>query len=368
LNDVRIVAVATANPPLRVSQEETYQAYVNWLPLSDRAKNLLHRIFVINNSIGYRHFGMDSLADMLLDSQDALIARYQKFAVRAAVEAAQGALRRAHIGPDGAGPAGDEDGVPVSPQEIDAIVVNSCTGYLCPGLTSYVAEALELRSDIHPFDLQGMGCGAALPNLESAYNYLQAHPNSTALAIAVEICSATLYFDEAPDILISNALFGDGAAAALLTNRPGQGGVRLRGFSAGLYPQDREHLYFRTENSKLRNVLSVKVPAVGARNGGEVINRLLAEQGLAHDDIDHWIVHPGGQKVLDTFQEALALPPDALDASRKVLYNYGNMSSASVLFVLEEVLRNGATHSGGTGVMCSFGAGFGAYAGLLEFL
>ena len=368
MNDVRIIAVATANPPLRVSQEESYQAYVNWLPLSDRAKDLLHRIFVVNNSIGYRYFGMDSLADILLDSQDALIARYKKFGVRTAVEAAQKALARAQIGPDGAGPSGDEDGVPVPPEAIDAIVVNSSTGYLCPGLTSYVAEALGLRSDVRPYDLQGMGCGAALPNLESAYNYLQAHPDSTVLAIAVEICSATLYFDEAPDILISNALFGDGAGAVVLTNRPGQGGVRLRGFSAGLYPQDREHLYFRTENSKLRNVLSVQVPAVGARNGGEVIDRLLAGHGLAHDGIDHWLVHPGGQKVLDAFQEALALPPDALDASRKVLYEHGNMSSASVLFVLEEALRNGAIRPGDAGVMCSFGAGFGAYAGLLEFL
>jgi predicted naringenin-chalcone synthase len=368
VTDVRIIAVATANPPLRVSQEETYEAYVNWLPLSERAKALLERIFLVNDSIGYRHFGMDSLADILLDSQDALIARYRKFGVQTAVDAAEKALRQTHVGREGAGPVGDEDGVPTSPAQIDAVIVNSCTGYLCPGLTSYVAEALELRPDVRPFDLQGMGCGAALPNLQSAYNYLQAHPNSTVLSIAVEICSATLYFDEAPDILISNALFGDGAAAVLLTNRPGQGGIQLRGFSAGLYPQDREHLYFRTENSKLRNVLSIEVPTVGARHGGEVIGRLLAEHALGRDGIDHWIVHPGGQKVLDAFQEALGLPPEALVASRKVLYNYGNMSSASVLFVLEELLRNGVTRPGDIGVMCSFGAGFGAYAGLMELL
>ncbi len=352
MNDVRVIALGTANPPLRISQEESYQAYVSMLSLSDRAIALLRRIFLDNRSIGHRHFGMDSLDDILRNSQDELITRYRKFAVQTSVQAAQEALRRAGLGPE----------------DLDAIVVNSCTGYLCPGLTSYVAEALGLRPEIRPFDLQGMGCGAALPNLETAYNYLQAHTESTVLAIAVEICSATLYFDEAPDILISNALFGDGAGAVVLTNRPGQGGVRLRGFAAGLYPQDREHLFFRTENSKLRNVLSVEVPVVGARNGGEVIDRLLAEQGLAQDGIDHWIVHPGGQKVLDAFQEGLALAPDALDASRKVLYNYGNMSSASVLFVLEEFLRNGTTQPGDTGVMCSFGAGFGAYAGLLEFL
>jgi predicted naringenin-chalcone synthase len=350
--DVQIAAMGTANPPLRLSQETAFEIYTSLVPLSDRARSLMERIFVSNQSIGYRHLGLDSPTDLLQESQDELIARYRKYGVRVAVEAANKALSSAGL----------------TPKEIDALVVNSCTGYLCPGLTSYVAEALPLRADVHPFDLQGMGCGAALPNLETAYNFLQTHPESNVLIIAVEICSATLYLDEAPDILISNSLFGDGAAAAVLTNRPGNGQVRLKGFSAGLYPQDREHLHYRTENSKLRNVLSVDVPAVGARRGKEVIDRLLAQNGKGYPDIQHWILHPGGQKILDAFESELNLPEQALAASRKVLYNYGNMSSASVLFVLDEVLRNHAPQAGDAGLMCSFGAGFGAYAGLVEFL
>ncbi len=232
------------------------------------------------------------LSDVLEQDQDKLIARYKKHGVPVAVEAAEKAL-------DNAG---------LSPQDIDGLVVNTCTGYLCPGLTSYVAEALPLRPDVRPFDLQGMGCGAALPNLETAHNFLQVHPDSNVLSIAVEICSATLYLDEAPDILISNALFGDGAAAAVLTNRPGNGQVQLKGFSAGLYPQDREHLHYRTENSKLRNVLSIEVPEVGARRSKEVIDRLLAQTGQGLSDIQHWIVHPGGQKILDAVKDGLDLP------------------------------------------------------------
>jgi predicted naringenin-chalcone synthase len=344
--------MGTANPPLRVSQEETYRAYVNLTSLSDKAGSLLERIFLNNHSIGYRHFGMDSMADMVCDSQDDLIARYRKFGVQVAVEAANKALARAGL----------------TPEQIDGVVINSCTGYLCPGLSSYVAEALPLRSDVWPLDLQGMGCGGALPNLKSAYDFLQAEPDSYVLSIAVEICSATLFFDESPDILISNALFGDGAAAAVLTNRPGEGGIRLRGFSAGLYPQDREHLYFRTEQSKLRNVLSVEVPAVGARHGREVIERLLAATGVRQEEIRHWVIHPGGERVLDAVEQAMGLPAEALTASRKVLYDYGNMSSASVLFVLDDVMRHHDPRPGDRGVLCSFGAGFGAYAGLIEFL
>jgi predicted naringenin-chalcone synthase len=350
--DVRIAGLATANPPLRLSQEESYRAYVSFLPLSDKAKSLLQRVFVDNQSIGYRHFGMDKLTDVLQDSQDELIARYRRFGVQVAVEAANKALNEASLTPD----------------DIDGLVVNTCTGYLCPGLTSYVAEALSLRADVRPFDLQGMGCGGAVPNLETAHNFLQAQPNSNVLIIAVEICSATVYFDEAPDILISNALFGDGAAAAVLTNRPGSGGIRLKRFAAGLYPQDRQYLHYRTENSKLRNVLSMRVPVVGARRGKEVIDRLLSGNGTGYRDIRHWIVHPGGEKVLDAFEQALSLPEEALAPSRKVLYDYGNMSSATVLFVLEEVLRNQAPSPGDVAVIVSFGAGFSAYAGLLEFL
>ena len=351
MRDVHILSLATANPPLRVAQEETFQAYIELLHLSDKAKALLQRIFIDNKSIGYRYFGMDAMTDILKNSQDELIARYRRFALDISVEASREALDRAGLTPD----------------DVDAVVVNSCTGYLCPGLTSYIAEALPLRADVWPFDLQGMGCGGAVPNLETAYNYLQAHPDSNVLAIAVEICSATIYFDEAPDILISNALFGDGAAAIVLTNRPRQGGIRLAGFAAGLYPQDREALYFRTENSRLRNVLSIEVPAVGARHGKEVIGRLLSAQGIAHDDIDHWLLHPGGQRVLDALEVGLGLPPEALAPSRAVLYQYGNMSSVSVLFVLDELLHNHDPQPGDRGVICSFGAGFGAYAALIEF-
>ena len=201
--DVRIVGLGTANPPLRMSQAESYEAYSRLLPLSEKAATMLRRVFVDNQSIGYRNFGMDVVEDILDNSQDELIARYQKYGLQVAVEAANRAMRDAGL----------------QPEDIDSLVVNTCTGYLCPGLTSYVAETLPLRDDVRPFDLQGMGCGGALPNLETAYNFLQAHPDSNVLIIAVEICSATVYFDEAPDILISNAIFGDGAAAAVLTNR-----------------------------------------------------------------------------------------------------------------------------------------------------
>ncbi len=350
MKEIRLIGLGTAVPALRLSQEEIYQAYISEMPLSAEARHLLRHIMIENRAIGFRHLGMDKLNDTLTETQDALIARYRRFAVPIGTAAARAALNQAQL----------------PPEAVDALVVNSCTGYLCPGLTSYLAQELGLRRDIHPFDLQGMGCGGALPNLETAAGWLQLHPEATVLSIAVEICTATLYFSEEPDVLISNAIFGDGAAAALLTARPGPG-PRLHSFTAGLYPEDRDYLHYRTENSRLRNVLSVRVPALGGRHARQVIEQLLQKTGLRPEEIAHWIIHPGGEKVLDAVEQTLELPPSALALSRQVLYNYGNMSSPSLLFVLEETLRSRRPRAGDRAVLCSFGAGFSTFAALMEF-
>ncbi len=349
--DIRLIGLGTANPPLRLAQEEVYQAYVDLLPLSETARGLLHKFLIEEKSIAFRHFGMDRIADALQDSQDQLIARYEKFAVPTAVEAAQRALAEAGL----------------AASEVDAIVANTCTGYLCPGLTSYVSQALGLRPEVRPFDLMGMGCGGALPALETGYNYLCANKDGYVLTLSVEICTATIYFCEEPGILVSNSIFGDGAAATVLTNRPGGEGILLRGFASGLFPEHREKLRYVTANSRLKNSLSPRVPFLGARHSQEVVGRLLAAEDLSAQNIDHWMVHPGGRKVLDVFESALDLPTDALAPSRTVLYSYGNMSSPSVLFVLQEVRQNHAPRPGSLGMLCSFGAGFAAFAGLVEF-
>lgn len=201
----------------------------------------------------------------------------------------------------------------------------------------------------------------------AAANYLTAHEDHCALSIAVEVCSATLFFSEDPDILVSNAIFGDGAAAMVITGSRRDAGVRLLGMASGLYPEGRQHLQYRWEDSRLRNVLSARVPVLGARYARDVVEKLLVQHSLDTEDIAHWIIHPGGQKVLDAFERTVGLPPEALLPSRRILHDYGNMSSASVLFVLDTLLRGQSPAPGALGLMCSFGAGFSAYAGLIQF-
>ena len=349
--DVRLVGLGTANPPYRVSQREIYDTYVELVPMSQKARDVLKQVLVDNQSIAYRNMAMDSLAECVLhNTQDELIARYQKHAVPTALEAARAALDQAGL----------------APTEIDAVAVNTCTGYLCPGLTSYVAEGLGLRKNVHPFDLQGMGCGGAIPCLETGYNYLQAHPSCNVLTLSVEMCTATIFFSEDPAILVSNAIFGDGAAATILTNRANARGLRLTSFGSGLFPEYRQYLQYTTEDGKLKNVLSQRVPTLGARCGKQAVDDLLSGMCLSYGDVAHWVVHTGGEKVLDAFQRSLALPDEAVRAARTVLHDYGNMSSASVLFVLVETLRSHVVRPGDRLMMVSFGAGFSAFAALLE--
>jgi alkylresorcinol/alkylpyrone synthase len=249
--------------------------------------------------------------------------------------------------------------------------VNSCTGYLCPGLTSYIAEDVGLSSHIMVCDLMGMGCGGALPNLEVATGMLLRRPEKPVLSVAVEICTATLFMGEDPGLVVSNAIFGDGAAAAVLDMSAPRAqappGMQIVDFQSGLFPEHRAHLHYRTENHRLRNVLGPRVPLIGAKTARSVAERLLERHGLEFDDIAHWAVHPGGTAVLDSVERILKLAPEKLRHSRAVFAEYGNMSSPSVMFVLKRILEHEQPADGELGLMIAFGAGFSAFAALVRF-
>ena len=154
-------------------------------------------------------------------------------------------------------------------EEIDALVISTCTGYLCPGLTSYVGEQLGCRPDVLTLDLVGQGCVAALPNLAASEALLTAGRCRRVLSICVEVCSAALYFDDDPGVLISACLFGDGAGAAVLANSPdGKRPVKWKTSGSLLEPGNRDLLRFEYKAGMLRNILAPQVPAVAARAGG----------------------------------------------------------------------------------------------------
>jgi len=337
-----------------VTQADALRIFETDFRLASGERALYRKILTSDGPIQGRYIAMNHTGEAVVDDQDELVRRFRTHGRRLAAHAARQALTRAGI----------------AASELGGIVVNTCTGYLCPGLSSYVAEALDAGPFVRANDLMGMGCGAALPNLEAARNMLAARPERPVLSIAVEICSATLFMDPDPGVIVSNCIFGDGAAAVVMESGNGTaagGLVSLVDFEAGLFPEYRSQLHYRTEKHRLRNVLGKRVPIIGAETTARVVDRLLERNGVNRREIAWWAVHPGGTRVLERMQQKFHLPPSALRFSYKILNRYGNMSSPSVLFILEEIVERGAPKKGDKGLMVTFGAGFSAFAALLEF-
>jgi alkylresorcinol/alkylpyrone synthase len=254
----------------------------------------------------------------------------------------------------------------VEPRAVDAVIVSTCTGYLCPGLTSYVAERLGLRADVLALDLVGQGCGAAVPNLRTADALVASQRCEQVLSVCVEVCSAAMYFDDDPGVLISACLFGDGAGAAVLAARPLANARRIEWKTSGatLDPASRDLLRFDQRNGLLRNILTPPVPALAARWAGEVFREAATRADVKRKEIANWILHAGGRDVLMALRTQFDLDETDLRWSAEVLRDLGNVSSPFVFHVLERALRHGAR--GGWWWISSFGAGFSCHGALLE--
>jgi len=347
------LGLGTALPPLRISQRECWDAFGQstvWNELSGRSQALLRKVLLGDNGIATRHIAVDDLASAFIVTPDALHARFSLQAPRLAIESARQALARASVAPD----------------EIDAVVVSTCTGYLCPGLTSYVSEGLGLRSDALALDLVGQGCGAAVPNLRAADGLLKSGSAGKVLSICAEVCSAALYLENDPGVLISACLFGDGAAAAVLSNHPPKSGRRVEWKSAStrLSPAERDQVRFEQKGGMLRNILTREVPALVGRDARQLFDNALALAGLTPAEVNGWIFHSGGRDVLSALRLSLDLTDHDLRYSTAVLRDLGNMSSPSVLFALIAALADDAP--GGWWWLSSFGAGFSSHGALLR--
>ncbi len=333
-------ALATANPPAKFTQDDCWEVARHSAAVSrlnERAQFILKKVLTGDNGIATRHFALDDL-DRIFDlNADELNAAFRDAAPRLALAALRPALEQAQV----------------RPADLDALLICTCTGYLCPGLTSYVAEELGLRTDAWLQDLVGLGCGAAIPMLRAASHVLAAKPDATVACVAVEICSAAFYFDNDPGVLISACLFGDGAAASVWRATPAAGGLRCFEFNTLHWPAERDRLRFETREGKLRNLLHRSVPEVASR----AVAQLWGERGPR--PVKKILSHAGGRDVLTAIEAAV--PGYPLVESANVLRGCGNMSSPSVLFALDGALRGGANGTGGDYWLVSFGAGFSAH-------
>ncbi len=354
-----IISIGTAVPPQRLSQMEIFEQFLE----PHYGRNRLARAIFNHAGVSFRHAAIDG---SFYDRQRTTKERNDQY-VEAAIPLAEDAVRCALT------LAG------MQPEEIDDLYVVSCTGYEIPGLDLHVAGRLNMRPDLRRTCVLGMGCYGAFPALGRAMETVTAGPNRVAVVLALELCSLHLQFDDTLENIVASALFADGAAAAIiggaqrLASSPGAGEPRDTRYphmlDAATFSNYRtfDHMSFHVTDTGFHMRLSPAVPDVLADNVLNLVTRLLSPHRLTPRDVRFWGVHPGSQKILDRVQESLALDPSQLEFSRTVLRNYGNMSSVTVLFVLDEIVRQGMPRPGDYGVLLGFGPGLTLESALVQW-
>ncbi len=354
-----LLAVERFLPPYRYDQETVTGWVREWLESSQdpQARRLL--------SV-YARAGIETRASVVPIEEvfrpgdfEAQNDRYRQIACRAGAELARRALEAAGL----------------SPREVGLIVSVSCTGFMIPAVDAYVADALGLGPNLVRLPITESGCAGGVVGLARAADHLAASPAKAALVLALEFSSLTFQrWDTSATNVVSTAIFGDGGAAVVLVGREhpaagsGSGLARLLDSHSIFFPGTTHLMGFHLRNQGLQIVLDRELAPFVRREVTAAVRGFLEPRGLRREDISRWILHPGGQRIIEVMAEQLGLAPADLAPTERVLARHGNMSSVTVLFVLDEILRAGAVQAGEKGVLGAFGPGFGAEFALLEFL
>lgn len=251
-------------------------------------------------------------------------------------------------------------GVGLDPQDIDALFVVSVTGVASPSLDARLANRMGLSPRVKRIPIFGLGCVAGAAGIARAADYVRAFPRHVAALLSVELCSLTLQKEDVSMAnLISAALFGDGAAAVIVMgSERNAGGPEILDTRSIFYPHTEHIMGWDISERGFQIVLSPTLPALIVDHFGHDVDSFLADHGLTRKDIGRWILHTGGPKILDATATALGLPREALDASWESLRKVGNLSSTSVLLVLEDVFKRRRPDPGTYSVLAAMGPGF----------
>ncbi|MBT2416358.1 type III polyketide synthase [Streptomyces sp. ISL-22] len=341
-----IAAVRTALPPHRYAQDDLTEPIGDLClpPGADRA--VLRRLHA-SAGVRTRHLALPieryaHLGDFG-QSNDTWLAA----GLELGEEALTGALQAAGLGP----------------ADVDLLVCASITGVAAPSLDARLAGRIGLRPDAKRLPVFGLGCVAGAAGLARIHDYLRGHPDDTAVLLTVELCSLTLQKrDDSRANLVAGALFGDGAAALVARGSgsvgPGAAGPSVVATRSRLYPDTEQLLGWDIRASGFRVVIDAGVPGIVREHFGRHLRAFLAEHGLTTDDIGTWLCHPGGPRVLTAVTDSLGLPGDALDSARCSLATAGNMSSVSVLHVLQNTWESRRPEPGTWGLLMAMGPGF----------
>ncbi|MFB6346426.1 MAG: type III polyketide synthase [bacterium] len=350
-----IEGVGTALPEHQLSQQDAFEVMHEWLENEEadlspgRAEDVFDRAGVTSRRTV-------STKEELLDRQDfgRRSDRYQVEGKQLGIKAIDDALERTGL----------------EPGDIDLIITVSCTGFTIPPLDALIINELDFRPDVRRLPIAELGCAAGASALCRARDYLKAYPDQRVLILSVEMCSLTFQpTDRSGAQIVSAALFGDGAAAVVVggsdvsSDNPDR--PALVDYDTTFFEDTLDFMGYQNSEHGMHIMLSPRIPAHVKKHVRGLVGDFLDRHGLGRGDIDKWVLHPGGRAILDAFEDKFSLNGE-LDPSKQILRNVGNLSSATVLYVLRKVMAS-EPGPGSHGLLMAFGPGFSADIGLLKW-
>ncbi|MDR9419291.1 type III polyketide synthase [Gracilimonas sp.] len=329
--------IATSTPSFSNDQQHIREVMKDQLGSDRKTQAIIHRIYT-QSGIKKRHsvledFSPNEKGNLFFNgqakSEPGTAARnkiYERESKKLFVETAQKLLN---------------SNQEFSADEITHVITVSCTGFFAPGPDYEIVKALNLKHSTQRFHVGFMGCYAVFPALKMAQSFCISDPDAVVLLVSAELCTLHFQFKNEIDNLLSGSVFADGAAGLLISSRkPGKKALQIQHFTSTLAPKGEKDMAWTIGDFGFDMILSSYVPDIIQENLREAIDPIYQDLKLTPKDIDFWAVHPGGRSILDKIESSLSLEPHQIAASRKVLAEYGNMSSATILFVLQELMNS----------------------------
>lgn len=355
--------IVTANPEISTKQSAISDIMKKKLAQDRKTQAIIHLIYK-QSGIEKRHTVLNYFND---DSEDSFFNRilsdnnqpqtyernevYKEHATNLYLEVGEQLLER---------------NPQIKKEDITHVITVSCTGFYAPGPDFEVVRGLGLSATTERFHIGFMGCYAAFPALKMAQSFCEADPNANVLLITTELCSLHFQFKSDPDNIIASSVFADGAAGAIVSSKkPDKISYQMEGFASSLAYEGEKDMAWTIGNTGFNMILSSYVPDIIGSRIEEVLDPLFSNLSITKEDVDLWAVHPGGRAIVDKVEQAMKLEASQVSAARKVLSEFGNMSSVTVLFVLKEIL-NSKPEAGSTVLPMAFGPGLTIESGLLK--
>jgi len=348
---VKITAVAKQLPKYTRTTDEIIPYLNRWINgQEERFKRKVIKLFE-NAGVDKRYSIMDADEVFSKTSFEEKNEIYAQESIKLAEEALKKALDKANL----------------NPRDIDYIITVSCTGIMIPSLDAYLINRLQMKQDIVRLPVTEMGCAAGVSGIIYAKNFLKANPNKRAAVIAVESPTSTFQLDDfSMANIVSVAIFGDGASSVILSSYENDSGPSIKDEAMYHFYDAEQMMGFKLRNTGLQMILDKAVPETISKHFPQIVHPFLERNGLSIEAIDHLIFHPGGKKIVQTVEDLFGALGKNINDTKAVLKLYGNMSSATVLYVLERFMGRNLP-KGDKGLMLSFGPGFSAQRILLEW-